>query len=118
LAAGHREGAPDPLRPRLSGGPVAPAAAAAPWEAIHAFRLYEVAKHYIIAPFYVAYFTICANKQKFESLPKDVRDAIMSVSGAPGAVQGRTRRPQNNQRAKAGNYRSTATRLRHHTRWR
>src|SRR5215467_11738178 len=29
--------------------------AAAPWEAVQAFRLYEVAKNYTIAPFYVAY---------------------------------------------------------------
>jgi TRAP-type C4-dicarboxylate transport system substrate-binding protein len=37
--------------------------AAAPWEAIQAFRLYEVAKNYTIAPFYVAYFSLCANKR-------------------------------------------------------
>ena len=59
--------------------------AAAPWEAVHAFRLYEVAKNYTQAPFYGAYFSICANKQKWESLPKDVRDQIMSVSGLVGA---------------------------------
>src|SRR4051794_22959395 len=29
--------------------------AAAPWEAVQGFRLYEVAKNYTIAPFYVAY---------------------------------------------------------------
>jgi TRAP-type transport system periplasmic protein len=36
--------------------------AAAPWEAVQAFRLYEVAKNYTVAPFYVAYFSLCANK--------------------------------------------------------
>src|SRR3954463_12613566 len=30
-----------------------------------------------ISPFYVAYFSVCANKQKWQSLPKEVRDAIM-----------------------------------------
>jgi TRAP-type C4-dicarboxylate transport system substrate-binding protein len=60
-------------------------AGAVPWEAVHGFRLYEVAKYYTIAPFYVAYFSLCANRQKMESLPKDVRDAIMSVSGLEGS---------------------------------
>jgi TRAP-type transport system periplasmic protein len=59
--------------------------AAAPWEAVQGFRLYEVAKNYTIAPFYVAYFSVCANKQKWQSLPKEVRDDIMNVSGLAGA---------------------------------
>jgi TRAP-type transport system periplasmic protein len=83
--------------------------AAAPWEAIHAFRLYEVAKNYTEAPFYGAYFSICANKQKIESLPKDVREQIMSVSGLAGAkFWGRnffdTAEQAALERAKAGNY--------------
>ena len=83
--------------------------AVAPWEAIHAFRLYEVAKHYTMAPFYVAYFSICANRQKIESLPKDVRDDIMRVSGAAGAkFWGRnffdTAEQGAIERAKAGNH--------------
>jgi TRAP-type transport system periplasmic protein len=60
-------------------------AATTPWEAIVAFRLYEVAKNLTIAPFYTSYFSVCANKQKFQSLPQDVRDQIMSVSGLVGA---------------------------------
>ena len=60
-------------------------AGAVPWEAVQGFRLYEVGKYYTIAPFYVAYFSLCANRQKMESLPKDVRDAIMSVSGLEGS---------------------------------
>jgi TRAP-type transport system periplasmic protein len=60
-------------------------AAAAPYEAIQAFRLYEVGKNLTIAPFYVAYFSICANKQKWQGLPQDVRSQIMSVSGLAGA---------------------------------
>jgi len=29
---------------------------------VQAFRLYEVAKNFTVAPFYVAYFSLCANK--------------------------------------------------------
>jgi len=83
--------------------------AAAPWEAVQAFRLYEVARNYTIAPFYVAYFSLCANKQKWQSLPQDVRGAIMSVSGLAGAkFWGRnffdTAEQGVIERAKAGNY--------------
>ena len=83
--------------------------AAAPWEAVQAFRLYEVAKNFTIAPFYVAYFSLCANKQKWQSLPKDVRDGIMSVSGLTGAkFWGKnffdTAEQGVIERAKAGNY--------------
>ena len=48
--------------------------AAVPWEAIHGFRLYEVAKNVTMVPFYASYFSVCANRQKIQSLPKDVRD--------------------------------------------
>lgn len=57
----------------------------APWEAVNAFRLYEVAKYYTIAPLSAVYGSLCANKQKWESLPTDIRDAIMSVSGLEGS---------------------------------
>ena len=57
----------------------------APWEAVHGFRLYEVAKYYTMVPLTAVYFSLCANKQKWESLPKDMRDAIMSVSGLEGS---------------------------------
>jgi len=59
--------------------------AAVPWEAIHGFRLYEVAKYVTIVPFYASYFSVCANRQKMQSLPKDVRDIIMSKSGLEGS---------------------------------
>ena len=52
-----------------------------PWEAVQGFRLYEVAKNYTMVPMFTAYFSICANKQKWASLPADVRTQIMSVSG-------------------------------------
>ncbi len=56
-----------------------------PWEAVQGFRLYEVAKYYTMVPMVVVYFSLSANKQKWASLPKDVRDAVMSVSGLEGA---------------------------------
>ena len=73
------------------------------------FRLYEVAKGFTVAPFYAAYFSLCANKQKWQSLPRDIRDAIMSVSGLPGAkFWGKnffdTAEEGVIERAKAGNY--------------
>ncbi|NWG02630.1 MAG: TRAP transporter substrate-binding protein [Syntrophaceae bacterium] len=57
----------------------------APWEAIHAFRLYEVVKFYTQVPFPAVYFSMSMNKNKWNSLPKDVQDAIMSVSGLEGS---------------------------------
>ncbi len=58
---------------------------ATPWEAMHGFRLYEVVKYYTIAPLSAVYFSMCANKDKWASLPKDVREEIMSVSGLEGS---------------------------------
>ena len=57
----------------------------APWEATHGFRLYEVAKYYTMAPLSAVYFSMSMNKDKWDSLPKDVQDAIMSVSGLTGS---------------------------------
>ena len=57
----------------------------APWEAIHGFRLYEVVNYYSETPFPAVYFTISMNKKKWESLDKDIQDAIMSVSGLEGS---------------------------------
>lgn len=57
----------------------------APWEAVQAFRLYEVAKYYTIVPLSAVYFSLCTNSQKWKSLPADVRAAIMGVSGLEGS---------------------------------
>ena len=57
----------------------------APWEAILAFRLYEVVKYYTIVPLSAVYFSMAMNKQKWESLPKDVQQAMTSVSGLEAA---------------------------------
>ncbi len=61
-------------------------AAAAPWEAVHAFRLYEVGKFVTIAPLSTVYFSICANRAKIMSLPADVREQLMSVGGLKGSL--------------------------------
>jgi TRAP-type C4-dicarboxylate transport system substrate-binding protein len=57
----------------------------APWEAIHGFRLYEIVKYYTIVPLSAVYFSMSMNKQKWESLPKDIQQAITSVSGLDAA---------------------------------
>ena len=57
----------------------------APWEAIQGFRLYEVVKHYTMVPLSAVYFSMSFNKQKWDSLPKDIQQAINSVSGLEGS---------------------------------
>ncbi len=57
----------------------------APWEAVHVWRFYEVVKYYTEVPFPAVYFSLIMNKNKWNSLPKDVQDAIMSVSGEAGS---------------------------------
>jgi TRAP-type C4-dicarboxylate transport system substrate-binding protein len=58
---------------------------AAPWEAIYAFRLYEVVKYYTLVPLSAVYFSMSVNKQKWNGLPKDIQQAITSVSGLSAA---------------------------------
>ena len=60
-------------------------AMAAPWEPILGQRLYEVVKYYTIVPLSAVFFSMSMNKQKWESLPKDVQQAITSVSGLEGS---------------------------------
>ncbi|OGP64555.1 MAG: hypothetical protein A2169_14140, partial [Deltaproteobacteria bacterium RBG_13_47_9] len=55
------------------------------WEAIYSYKLYEVVKYYTFAPLTLTYFSITMNKQKWESLPKDIQEAIKSVSGLEAA---------------------------------
>jgi TRAP-type C4-dicarboxylate transport system substrate-binding protein len=56
-----------------------------PWEPLHGFRLYEVVKYMTMIPMSAAYFSLSVNKRKWESLPKDVQQQIMSVSGLEGS---------------------------------
>jgi TRAP-type transport system periplasmic protein len=53
----------------------------APWEAIYGFRLYETVKYYTETPFPAGYFSIIMNQKKWDRLPKDVQEGIMSVTG-------------------------------------
>ncbi len=55
------------------------------WEATNSYRLYEVAKYYTFAPLTTTYFSMVMNRQKWESLPKDLQQAITSVSGLEAA---------------------------------
>ena len=57
----------------------------APWEAINVWRFYEVVNYYTEVPFPAVYFSISMNKRKWDSLSKEVQDAIMSVSGEFGS---------------------------------
>ena len=57
----------------------------APWEAIHVFRFYEVINNYTDAPFPAVYFSISMNKNKWNSLPKDVQNAIMEKGSLAGS---------------------------------
>jgi TRAP-type transport system periplasmic protein len=80
------------------------------WEAMHAFRLYEVAKYYTIVPLSGAGVdSVPINKQKWNSLPKDIQQAIMGISGLEGSkFWGRnffdTAEQGVFERAKAGNF--------------
>jgi len=56
-----------------------------PWEAIHTYRFYEVVNYYTQVPFPAVYFSIVMNKDTWNSLPSDIQDAIMSVSGLTGS---------------------------------
>jgi TRAP-type C4-dicarboxylate transport system substrate-binding protein len=56
-----------------------------PWEAIHTYRLYEVAEYYTQTPFPAVYFSIAVNKRKWNALPDDVKKAITGVSGVEGS---------------------------------
>jgi len=57
----------------------------APWDAIYSFRLYEVAKYFTYVPLSCVYFSISINKNKWNSLPKDVQEAMTSASGLEAA---------------------------------
>jgi TRAP-type C4-dicarboxylate transport system substrate-binding protein len=49
------------------------------------FKLYEVCRYVSDGPFASNFFMVVMNKKKWGSLPKDIQDAIMSVSGLEGS---------------------------------
>lgn len=55
------------------------------WAGVVGFRLFEIVKYYTIAPLDTAYMSTVMNKQKWDSLPKDIQQAITSVGGLEGA---------------------------------
>jgi TRAP-type C4-dicarboxylate transport system substrate-binding protein len=57
----------------------------APWEAINVWRFYEVVKYFTEVPFPAVYFSISMNKNRWNKLPKDVQDGIMSTGGLEGS---------------------------------
>lgn len=55
------------------------------WEGQRSFGATKLCKHYTSTPMIPGpYFAFFMNKNKFNSLPKEIRDAIMSVSGKAG----------------------------------
>lgn len=60
---------------------------AAPGEAITGFRLYEIAKYYTMVPTTCVSQQLIMNKNTWNSLPPDIQEAIMSVSGESGAIR-------------------------------
>jgi len=52
----------------------------APFEAALSFRLYEVTKYMNVAPWGFYFFTYSMNKDKWNSLPKDIQEAITKVN--------------------------------------
>lgn len=58
-----------------------------PSEAITGFRLYEVAPYFTYVPTVGSTFLTVMNKNVWNGMPKDIQDAIMSVSGEKLAIR-------------------------------
>ncbi|MFC1971016.1 TRAP transporter substrate-binding protein DctP [Chloroflexota bacterium] len=56
-----------------------------PWEAGLTYKFWEVTKYWTMAPMFVGYFTMAINWDTWDSLPSDVQEQIMSVSGLEGS---------------------------------
>lgn len=55
--------------------------AAVPWSAVATFHFYQIFPYWTDAKLWAAGFMIFMNKDKWNSLPKDIQEAIESVSG-------------------------------------
>jgi len=55
------------------------------WEGTYSFRLYEVGRYFTMAPLTTTYFSMVMNRQKWDSLPKDIQEAITRASGLEAA---------------------------------
>jgi TRAP-type C4-dicarboxylate transport system substrate-binding protein len=60
--------------------------AALPWAAVATFKLYEVFNYWTDAELWASNFMIFMNKDKWNSLPKDIQGAITSISGMKAAA--------------------------------
>lgn len=56
------------------------------WAAVSSYKLYEVFDYYTPTSTVCSSFFVAMNQDKWDSLPADVQDAIMSVSGVWGAM--------------------------------
>jgi TRAP-type C4-dicarboxylate transport system substrate-binding protein len=56
-----------------------------PWEAAISFKLDEVSKYMVVAPWTFFHFTYSMNKAKWDSLPKDIQEAITKVNNLENA---------------------------------
>jgi TRAP-type transport system periplasmic protein len=57
----------------------------APFEAAISFKLHEVTKYMVTAPWTFFHFTYSMNKAKWDSLPKDIQEAITKVNNLENA---------------------------------
>ncbi|MBN2060791.1 MAG: TRAP transporter substrate-binding protein [Deltaproteobacteria bacterium] len=58
---------------------------AVPWEALHSFRQYEVAKYFTFIPIYGSYASEIMNLDKWNSIPADAQKQIESECGLKGS---------------------------------
>ena len=58
-----------------------------PWQPIQAFRLDEIVNTHTYVPFYNAAFVVTMNKDKYESLPDDLKKVIDDNSGAQMGIK-------------------------------
>lgn len=57
------------------------------WEANLAFRFYELIDYYLEAPLSPSLNTVLMNKNKWNSISAEARDAIMKISGVEGSAK-------------------------------
>jgi TRAP-type transport system periplasmic protein len=51
------------------------------WDVVYSFKLFELAKYYSNIPMFGALFSTIMNQDKWNSLPKDVQDALTPLNG-------------------------------------
>jgi TRAP-type C4-dicarboxylate transport system substrate-binding protein len=59
----------------------------APGEAITGFRFYELAKYYTMVPTTCVSQQLIMNVKTWNAFPRDIQEAVMSVSGESGAIR-------------------------------